>query len=88
MIPNKSLLIASAIAGLIMSAGQVQASDNEKPKAAVGECHGANACKGQGACGGADHECAGKNSCKGKGFVKLTKKDCAKKGGKFQQAKM
>ncbi len=85
---NKSLLIASAIAGLIMSSSPVKASDNEKPKAALGECHGVNACKGKGACGGADHECAGKNSCKGKGFVKLSKKDCTKKGGKFEEAKM
>jgi hypothetical protein len=50
-----------------------------------GECWGINACKGQGACGGADgHECAGQNACKGQGWLSLTKPDCDAKGGKFK----
>ena len=45
------------------------------------KCAGINECKGQGACGGADHDCAGKNECKGKGWVKVSMAECTAKGG-------
>ena len=69
------------------------AAESEKKPAAPaaadagkkGECWGINACKGQGACGGADgHECAGQNACKGKGWLSLTKPDCDAKKGTFK----
>ena len=49
-----------------------------------GECWGVNACKGQGACGGAGHECAGQNACKGQGWLSLTKPECDGRNGKFK----
>jgi hypothetical protein len=51
-----------------------------------GECHGINACKGTGDCGGKGHECAGKNECKGKGWVKKTEKECKEVKGTFKKA--
>jgi hypothetical protein len=60
------------------------AGDAKKAAEKTHKCSGANACKGQGACGAADgsHACAGKNECKGKGWVKVaSEKDCTDKGG-------
>ncbi len=82
---NKTLILSAAIAGLI--AASTAHTADAKTTAAKGECHGVNACKGKGECGGEGHECAGKNSCKGKGWVKLTEKACKKKGGKFVASK-
>lgn len=71
-------LIAAMAAGLFTAgvAAPSQAADSDKV-----HCHGVNSCKGQGACGSADHACAGKNACKGKGFVEVTAKECKEKGG-------
>jgi hypothetical protein len=65
------------------------AAESEKKPASAdsgkqGECWGVNACKGQGACGGAGHECSGQNACKGQGWLSLTKPDCDAKNGKFK----
>lgn len=50
-----------------------------------GECHGINACKGKGECGGPGYGCAGNNSCKGKGWISLSEADCKAKKGKFKR---
>lgn len=56
----------------------------ETDASAMGECHGINACKGKGECGGEGHACAGNNACKGKGWIQMSKKDCKKKHGTFK----
>ena len=50
-----------------------------------GECHGINACKGKGACGGPGYSCAGNNACKGKGWISMTEADCKIKKGTFKR---
>lgn len=76
------VLLASAVAGLLAlgaMAGTAQAAEEKGEKV---KCYGANACKGQGACGGAGHSCAGKNGCKGQGYVETdTKEACMKMAG-------
>lgn len=89
----KSAVFKAAVSSVLaMTASTMIAADGAKkekasaPKvdgATMGECHGINSCKGQGACGGKGHSCAGKNSCKGKGWVELSKSDCDAKKGKF-----
>lgn len=94
----KGQLLSATISGLLaMAAASAQADHHDKaaagdgkgaaPKADLGECHGINACKGQGACGGKGHSCAGKNTCKGQGWVQLSKADCDAKKGKFVEHK-
>lgn len=89
---NKTSLVAAAITGLMMTS--VGCSSTQKGATssggdmAQGQCHGVNACKGHGECGGAGHACAGKNSCKGKGWVKMSKADCTEKGGEFKSGGM
>jgi uncharacterized membrane protein len=78
---KKGLLIASTAAALIMT-GALTARAAEHEGGDKVHCAGINACKGQGACGGAGHACAGKNECKGKGWVELSQADCMKQGGK------
>ena len=78
--------LAVAVATLILTVaapgGTSQADD------AKGRCMGANACKGQSACGTTKNSCSGGNACKGKGFLELTKKDCDKiPGTKFEPEK-
>ncbi len=85
---NKSVLIAAAVTGLMMSACSTTPTNSSASSTATGECHGVNSCKAQGECGGAGHSCAGKNSCKGQGWVKLSKADCDKKDGKFKAEHM
>jgi hypothetical protein len=82
----KSVVFASAVAS--MFAGAAFAADKAPKKMATPaaadteiRCASVNECKGQGACGGADHGCAGQNECKGKGWIKLTEKACKAKGG-------
>jgi uncharacterized membrane protein len=82
-----NLFVGAAIAGILSASGAGML--NAKPAEAKGECHGVNACKGKGACGGKEgHSCAGQNSCKGKGWLSLTEKDCKTKGGEFKPAGM
>ena len=78
---NKGMLIASAAAALIMAGALTARADEGKTGGDV-HCAGVNACKGQGACGQAEHSCAGLNACKGKGWVEMSAEDCQKKGGK------
>ncbi|MBT3236148.1 MAG: hypothetical protein HN353_09380 [Bdellovibrionales bacterium] len=90
---NKRLL-GVALTGLVLAAGCAAGTTGSNSNSAasaqavMGECHGVNACKGAGACGGKGHSCAGKNSCKGKGWLKLSKAECSEKGGTFKGAMM
>ena len=79
---SKTVVITAAVTGLMM----VGCASAPKPVADVvmGECHGINACKGQGECGGVGHACAGKNSCKGKGWLKMSHADCDDSAGKYK----
>jgi len=71
MSTSTTVLLASAVAGLLaFNAFGSAALAADKTDDGKVKCYGANACKGQGACGGAGHACAGKNGCKGQGFVK------------------
>jgi hypothetical protein len=84
---GKGVLIASAAASLVIG-GQLAARATDKAGDEPVHCAGINACKGQGACGGATHDCAGKNDCKGKGWVETSSADeCTKKGGKVVDEK-
>lgn len=80
----KASLATAAIAGVFLASTlSVPAFAESAPEPAKGECHGVNACKGQGECGGQGHSCSGKNECKGKGWVSMTEKECKDKGGTF-----
>ena len=46
------------------------------------KCSGVNACKGQGACKGANNSCAGQAACKGQGWINTSSANCSKWGGK------
>jgi uncharacterized membrane protein len=74
-------LTALALAGCAHQHHVAKAADAAPVK---GECHGVNACKGQGVCAGPGYECAGNNACKGQGWLSLTKSDCAAKGGTYK----
>jgi hypothetical protein len=76
-------ILAGAVASLF-SAGSALAGDAAKP--ATVHCSGINACKGKGACSGADNSCKAQNGCKGKGWIDASKKDCKAKGGKIVTA--
>lgn len=79
---KRSLLLASAAAGMIAFAGapsSVSAAESEQVN-----CYGVNKCKGTGACGGKGHSCAGENACKGQGYLKIDKDTCLKiEGGRL-----
>ena len=77
----KGSIIATAVAGMFgCTSEQKPAAEMPSAGAAV-HCAGVNTCKGQGACGGADHSCKGQNGCKGKGWVEMSEADCMAKGG-------
>lgn len=83
---NKKALLTAAITGVFLAASYAVSANNVGE---VGECHGVNACKGQGDCGGIKstgekYSCSGNNECKGKGWLKLSKEDCDKKNGTFK----
>jgi len=80
----KGAVIATAVAGMFLARGALAESGTTKTEAKV-HCEGVNACKGQGACGGAAHDCAGKNECKGKGWVEMSADECKAKGGTVEQ---
>lgn len=84
---NKKVLLGLALTGMVMATGCSTTNSSQGSKV-VGECHGVNACKGKGDCGGKGYSCAGKNSCKGKGWLKLSQAECEKKGGDFEKGMM
>jgi len=75
---TKGALIAAAVAGLFTAGTPMLASAKETAKV---HCAGVNACKGKGACKGADNSCKGQNGCKGKGWVEMSEKQCTAKKG-------
>jgi len=82
---TKGAVVATAVAGLFLATGALAQAAEGKAEAKTVHCEGINACKGQGACGGATHDCAGKNDCKGKGWVKVSAAECKAKGGTIKQ---
>lgn len=83
----KGAVVATAVAGLFLAKGVLAQGSGAggKAEAKIVRCEGVNACKGQGACGGATHDCAGKNACKGKGWVEVSADECKAKGGTTKQ---
>ncbi len=79
--PEFCALVAAAVAQLV--AGCVTTSPPKGSPSEIGMCHGANTCRGQGACGGKGSSCAGRNACKGQGWVKLTRSECDASKGRF-----
>ncbi len=83
---KKSLLTSAALTGLLLAAGCAHQGGGggydgyggygSGAQAALGQCHGVNACKGKGECSTAIHDCAGENSCEGKGWIKMSKSMC------------
>ncbi len=71
---NKTAALAAAAAALFLSGAPALAAHHEGE--AKVKCEGVNACKGQGAGGGAGHDCAGKNACKGQGYLEMTQAEC------------
>lgn len=84
MSKTNTLLVGVALTALAVAASSCTSAPKAVGDAAEGECHGINACKGKGDCGGPGYSCAGNNSCQGKGWVKLSKADCTAKNGKFK----
>jgi hypothetical protein len=85
---NRSGATIAAAAAALLLAGAALAPAAQAEEA-MGQCIGANSCKGQGACKSASNSCKGQNACKGKGFLTLTKSECAKiPGTKFEMPKM
>lgn len=86
-ISARSGAILATSAATLLLAGAVVSPTVAATKGDVGQCFGANACKGHGACKTAKNDCKGQNACKGKGFLNMTKAQCAKiKGAKFVKA--
>jgi hypothetical protein len=82
---TKNIILAAALVGVVSVAQAKDAAAASTAKAPQGECHGVNACKGKGDCGGKDgNGCKGTNACKGKGWVTLAEKDCKAKKGKWK----
>ena len=81
----KGAVIATAVASLFIATGAFAQGSEKKANEAKVHCEGINACKGQGACGGAGHDCAGKNACKGKGWIETSADECTAKGGTVKQ---
>ncbi len=79
--------LAAAAATLFLAGASVSTVSSAAYAAdAMGHCIGANACKGQSACKGGNHDCKGLNACKGQGFAAMTKDKCAAAKGKFEPA--
>ncbi len=84
---GKGILVASAVAGLVLS-GSVAARAADKAGAEPVNCAGINSCKGHGSCAGAENACKAQNECKGKGWVETSSaEECTEKGGTIVQAK-
>jgi hypothetical protein len=82
---TRGIAIAGAVCALL-AAGTAQAKEKaakQKQTTQMVRCGGANACKGHGACAGAENACKGQNACKGHGFTEeKSAKACEDKGGK------
>jgi len=77
-----SLLLASAVAGMLALAAPISTARADEPQKV--ECYGINKCKGMSDCGGKGHSCAGENACKGQGFLKVDRDTCLKiEGGRL-----
>jgi len=88
---TRNIFLNAALIGLLAGsvAAHAEGTTNKSVKAAAGECHGINSCKGEGECAGKTNSCKGHNSCKGQGWVKMSKKECKEKKGTFKaMAKM
>ncbi len=86
MISTKSILVSTALTGLLMASSAYAGTGHEGGHGdkAAGQCHGVNASKGHAACKGVGHSCEGKNSCEGKGWLKMSKDMCENlKDGKW-----
>ena len=72
----KGLILASAAASLLLSAGFSAAAEDIQP-AGQGKvrCAGVNACKGKGDCASGNN-CKGSNNCKGQGYLRMSKAEC------------
>lgn len=81
---RNSIVIAAALAGVMAAANAQAAEKKVESKTIMGECHGANSCKGTSDCHGAGNSCAGSNSCKGKGWKRMSQEDCKTQKGKFK----
>lgn len=82
---RNKVLMASAVAGLLVSGGfmpgNAAAAEGDKV-----HCYGVNKCKGTGECGGKGSSCAGENGCKGQGWISTTKEECLKmEGGRLTE---
>lgn len=80
---KKTLLMGTALAALAMTGCSGMGAKSDGGMSSV-ECHGVNACKGTGECGGVGHGCAGQNACKGKGWIKKSADECKAMGGTFK----
>lgn len=82
-------MVASVVAGFVVSAPVLaQHEEAAKPAAEKMACQN-NTCKGKAGCKGFGNDsCAGKNACKGHGSVKAKDEAaCKKKGGTWTAAK-
>ena len=86
VVNKRSLLLASAVAGMMAFAGAPGSASAEETEKV--NCYGVNKCKGAGACGGKAHSCAGENTCKGQGYLKIDKETCLSiEGGRLTPQK-
>jgi hypothetical protein len=75
------ILLQAAVAGILGAALPISghAAPAADQGATLGQCIGANSCKGKSDCHQAGmNECKGENGCKGKGYLEKTKADCDK----------
>lgn len=83
---SSAVMLAGSAAMLLAgcaSDDKMAKSEAKSMDTALGQCHGANSCKGTSACATATTACAGQNACKGQGWISASKADCDAKGGKF-----
>lgn len=79
--------LAAAAATLFLAGASISTVSSVAYAAGgVGQCIGANACKGQSACKTGNSACKGLNACKGQGFAEMTKAKCVAAKGKFKPA--
>ncbi len=76
------IALATAAAGLLMSAPAFAVYTTDTGDTSMLNCYGVNSCKGKSACKTISGD-KGQNSCKGKGFVVLSKTACEQLGGRL-----